>query len=136
MPTEASVKDNLDQQLAKNSVRMQELIEQQYNVEITRSVALFFSTSDEPCAKALIKALFAKGMRILTRQPKRDGDTFRIRVGIKRGIRDTVREEFTRDLVETAAGMNGHYDGWSLLGDEAAEQVQQHEVSLESSAQL
>ncbi len=134
MPNEANAKDNLDQQLAKNSVRMQELIAQQYNVEITRSVALFFSTSDEKCAKALIKALFAKGTRILTPQPERDGDTFRIRVGVKRGIRDTVREEFTRDLVDTAAGMNGRYDGWSLLGDEAAEQAQQHEAPLESSA--
>ncbi len=126
MPTETSAKENLDQQLASNTARMTDLLEQQYNVEITRSIALFFSSTDESCAKALIKALFAKGTRVLTREPEQDGDRFRIRVGVKRSIRDAVREEFVKDLVETAVGMNGSFDGWDLLTDEAAEETQQH----------
>jgi hypothetical protein len=126
MPTETRAKENLDQQIANNTARMKELLDQQYNVEITRSIVLFFSSSDESCAKAITKALFAKGTRVLTRDPEQDGGHFRIRVGVKRSIRDTVREEFTKDLVDTAAGMNGSYDGWDLLTDEAAEEAQKH----------
>jgi hypothetical protein len=126
MTTEASVKEHLDQQIEKNTTRLKELVDQQYNVEITRSVVLFFSAPEEDCAKALIKALFAKGTRILTPYPENDGDLFRIRVGVKRSLRDSVREEFTRDMVATAAGMNGSYDGWDLLSDDAAEMTQKH----------
>jgi hypothetical protein len=127
MPNQLSAKENLEQQFENNSTRMNELVDQQYNVEITRSIVLFFSSSDEDCAKSLTKALFAKGTRVLTRDPEPDGDRFRIRVGVKRGIRDIVREEVTRDLVETAAGMNGSYDGWDLLSDDAAEETQHHD---------
>jgi hypothetical protein len=126
MPTESNAKDHLDQMLAHNTARLAELVEQQYNVEITRSVGLFFSSPDEECAKSLIKALFAKGTRVLSPQPEKDGDLFRIRVGVKRSLRDSVREEFTKDMVETAAGMNGQYDGWDLLSEDSAEQTQTH----------
>ena len=126
MPTEASAKENLDQQLTNNSVRMQELVDQQYNVETTRSLVLCFSSQDEECARALTKALFAKGTRVLLRDPERQGDRFHIRVGVKRSLRDAVREEFVADMVHTANAMNGTFDGWNLLADETAEQAQTH----------
>jgi hypothetical protein len=126
MATDLREKENLDQQLANNSVRMQELIDQHYNVEVTRSLVLCFSANSENCARALNKALFAKGTRLLTRDPqKRANGRWTIRVGVKRSLRDAVREEFVADLVHTAAGMNGTYDGWNLLTDESAEEAQQ-----------
>src|SRR6187402_3698178 len=126
MPNESSEKENLEQQLANNSVRMQELVDQQYNVETTRSLVLCFSSPDEECARALTKALFAKGTRVLLPDPEKKGDRFHIRVGVKRSLRDAVREEFVSDMVKTANGMNGTFDGWNLLAEEAAEQSQQH----------
>ena len=127
MSTEASAKENLEQQLANNSARMKELVDQQYNVEITRSLVLCFSSPDEECARALTKALFAKGTRVLQANPdKQADDRFHIRVGVKRGIRDVVREEFVTEMVHTASGMNGSFDGWNLLGDESAEETQTH----------
>ena len=124
--TETSAKENLDQQLANNTAKMQEMVNQQYNVEITRSVALKFSCQGEDCAKRVSQALFAKGMKLLEHDPVKDGARFRIRVGVKRSLRDTVREDFTKDLATTAAAMNGTYDGWELLADEAAETAQSH----------
>jgi 5-formyltetrahydrofolate cyclo-ligase len=126
MTTESSssVAENLEQQIAKNSDHLKTLIDQQYNVEVTRSIALFFSCTSEDCARALTKALFAKGTRVLTPEPEHTGDRFSLHVGVKRSLRDTVREDFTKDMVETAVGMNGTYDGWDLLTDEAAEETQ------------
>lgn len=125
MATDLREKEALDQQLANNSVRIKELIDQQYNVEVTRSLVLCFSCPGEECAQALSKALFAKGTRILTRDPKQKANgRWGIRVGVKRSLRDAVREEFVADMVQTAAGMNGTYDGWNLLTDEPAEQAQ------------
>ncbi|MEG9432214.1 ribonuclease E inhibitor RraB [Terriglobus sp. ADX1] len=125
MVTDLREKENLDQQLANNSVRIKELIDQQYNVEVTRSLVLCFSCPGEECAQALSKALFAKGTRILTRDPKQKANgRWSIRVGVKRSLRDAVREEFVADMVHTAASMNGSYDGWNLLTDETAEETQ------------
>lgn len=125
MVTDLREKENLDQQLANNSVRIKELIDQQYNVEVTRSLVLCFSCPGEECAQALNKALFAKGTRILTRDPKQKANgRWGIRVGVKRSLRDAVREEFVADMVHTAASMNGSYDGWNLLTDETAEETQ------------
>ncbi len=122
-------KDNLAQQLASNSSHLQQLMEQQYNLELSRSVALFFSCEGQGCANTLTRALFAKGTRVLDHEPAHDeaSDRYRIRVGVKRSLRDTVGEDFTRDLVETAKSMNGTYDGWELLSEEAAEDTQKHE---------
>ena len=126
MAAELREKENLDQQLANNSVRIKELVvDQQYNVEVTRSLVLCFSCPEEECARALSKALFAKGTRVLTRDPhQKTNGRWGIRVGVKRSLRDAVREEFVADMVHTAASMNGTYDGWNLLTDEPAEQVQ------------
>ena len=133
MPNETSMKENLEQQLASNSARMDELVEQQFNVEITRSLVLCFSSQEEDCAKALNKALFAKGTRVLQHEPERKDDgRFHIRVGVKRSLRDAVGEQFVSDLVHTAAGMNGSYDGWNLLTEEGAEETQPHTDSPES----
>jgi regulator of RNase E activity RraB len=133
MPTEASAKENLDQQLANNTVRMQELVDQQFNVEITRSIALCFSSPDEECARALNKALFAKGTRVLQNDPeKKDNGRFSIRVGVKRSLRDVVRDEFVSDMVHTASGMNSNFDGWNLLTEDAAEETQSHEDAHEA----
>ncbi len=127
MPSDASAKENLEQQLASNAVRMDDLVNQQYNVELTRSIVLCFSSPEEDCARALNKALFAKGTRTLQHDPeKKDDDRYHIRVGVKRSIRDAVREDFVHDLVQTAAGMNGSFDGWNLLTDDAAEEAQSH----------
>ena len=127
MATDLREKDNLDQQRANNTARIKELIDQQYSVEVTRSLQLCFSTSSEECARALSKALFAKGMRVLTRDPEqKSNDRWNIRVGVKRSLRDVVREEVVSDLVQTAASMHGTYDGWNLLTDEYAEETQQH----------
>ena len=125
MANEASAKENLEQQLAQNTARMADLLDQQYNVDVNRSLVLCFSSPDEDCARALNKALFAKGMRVLQQDPeKKDDDRYHIRVGVKRSIRDAVREDFVSDLVHTAGGMNGSYDGWNLLTDEPAEETQ------------
>jgi hypothetical protein len=127
MATDLREKENLDQQLANNSIRIKDLIDQQYNVEVTRSLVLCFSAPDEKCARALNKALFAKGTRCLTRDPEQKSNgRWAIQVGVKRSLRDVVREEFVADLVHTAAGMKGTYDGWNLLADEPAEQTQKH----------
>lgn len=127
MATDLREKDNLDQQLANNSRRIQELIDQQYSVEVTRSLLLCFSAPSEDCARALSKALFAKGMRVLNRDPEQKSNgRWAIRAGVKRSVRDAVREEFVADLVHTAASMNGTYDGWNLLTTESAEEAQQH----------
>lgn len=127
MANEVSAKENLDQQLANNTARMTELVDQQYNVELTRSLVLFFSSPEEDCARALNKALFAKGTRVLQQEPEHQkDDRYHIRVGVKRSIRDAVREDFVSDMVHTAAGMNGSYDGWSLLTDDPAEETQAH----------
>lgn len=127
MATELREKDNLDQQLASNSRRIQELIDQQYSVEVTRSLVLCFSAQSEDCARALSKALFAKGTRLLHRDPQKKADgRWSIQVGVKRSLRDAVREEFVADMIHTAAGMHGTYDGWNLLTDDSAEQTQQH----------
>lgn len=128
MANEASAKANLDEQLATNTARMANMLDQQYNVEVTRSLVLCFSSPDEECARALNKALFAKGTRVLQKDPeKKQDDRFHIRVGVKRSIRDAVREEFVSDMVHTASGMNGSYDGWSLLTEDAAEETQLHD---------
>lgn len=127
MATELLEKDNLTQQLANNSRRIQEMIEQHYSVEVTRSLQLCFSTTSQDCAKALSKALFAKGMRILARDPeKKANGRWAVRAGVKRSMRDIVREEVVSDLVHTAFGMHGTYDGWALLTEESAEDAQQH----------
>lgn len=127
MPNEASAKANLEEQLASNTTRMTELVNGQFNVEITRSLVLCFSSPEESCAVAMTRALFAKGTRILQMEPERKADErFHIRVGVKRSIRDAVREEFVTDMVNTAAGMNGSYDGWNLLTEEPAEEMQTH----------
>ena len=124
---EASAQANLDEQLASNSTRMVDMISSQTNVEITRSLVLCFSSPEESCAVAMTRALFAKGTRILQTEPERKSDgRFHIRVGVKRSIRDAVREEFVADMVHTAAGMNGSYDGWNLLANEPAEETQMH----------
>ncbi len=127
MPNSSSERENLEQQLAANSARIQHLVEEQYNVEVTRSVALCFSTPDQECARALLQALFAKGTRVLTQEPEERDGRYHIRVGVKRSLRDTVREEYTADLVHTASGMNASYDGWDVMTDDAAEETQPHE---------
>ncbi|MEK6398681.1 MAG: hypothetical protein V4734_11395 [Terriglobus sp.] len=127
MANDLREKANLDQQLANNSIRIKEMIDQQYNVEVTRSLVLCFSSPDEDSARSLGKALFAKGTRLLNRDPQKKADNrWCIRVGVKRTLRDVVREEFVADMVHTAAGMESTYDGWNLLTDEPAEQAQQH----------
>lgn len=124
--SDASAKANLQEQLASNTARMQELLQGQYNVEITRSLALSFSSPEESCAKAINKALFAKGTRILQQPECQPDGRFHIRVGVKRSIRDAVREDFVADMVHTAAGMNGSFDGWNLLTEDSAEDKQSH----------
>lgn len=132
MPNNASMKVNLEQRLAHNTARMAELVHSQYNVEITRSLVLCFSSPEEACASAMMRALFAKGTRLLQTAPesKQDG-RFHLRVGVKRSLRDAVREDFVEDMVHTAAAMNGTYDGWNLLTDEPAEESQVHTESAE-----
>ncbi|MGI4758317.1 MAG: ribonuclease E inhibitor RraB [Janthinobacterium lividum] len=126
MSDEASTKANLDHLLASNSARIQEMLESQVNVETTRSLVLCFSSPEEDCALAINKALFAKGTRVLQQPECKADGRFHIRVGVKRSIRDVVHESFVADMVHTAAGMNGSYDGWSLLTDGAAEEAQMH----------
>ncbi len=127
MPHEASAQANLDEQLASNSTRMVDIISSQTNVEITRSLQLCFSSPEESCAVAMTRALFAKGTRVLQSEPEKKADgRFHIRVGVKRSIRDAVREEFVADMVHTAAAMNGTYDGWNLLPNQPAEETQTH----------
>lgn len=130
MPNEASAKANLEEQLASNTARIAELVNRQFNVEITRSLVLCFSSPEESCAVAMTRALFAKGTRVLQIEPDKKSDgRYHIRVGVKRSIRDTIREDFVADMVHTAAGMNGSYDGWNLLMDEPAEETQMHMVT-------
>lgn len=114
--TDLNGKENLERQIAHNSMRIQELVSQQYNMEITRSLMLCFSSPDESCARSLTKALFAKGTRIVDRTPELESDgRWHIRVGVKRSLRDAVREDFVADLVATASSMHGSYDGWHML---------------------
>ena len=127
MPSDVNAGENLQQQLASNSARMDELVHQQYNVETTRSLMLCFSSPEEDCARTLNKVLFGKGMRVLQHDPEKNEDgRYHIRVGVKGSLRDAVREEFVRDMVQTAVALNSSYDGWNLLADQTAEQMQSH----------
>ncbi len=127
MPTPTNIQSELDRHRAANIVRVQKLVEEQYNTEITRGFELDFSASNEHDAVGLGRLLFAKGLRLLAPTPEQNGNgVWTVRVGVKRSLREITSEDFLCDLITLASGVHSCFETWEFLADDAAEQTQVH----------
>lgn len=127
MPTPTNIQVELDRHRRSNSERLQAMVEQQFNTEITRSFVLTFTAAVRSDAEALGRLLFAKGMRLLTVEPEAGpkGDWVE-RVVVKHSLREITQEDFLCDLITVASGVRAIYDGWDLPSEESAEASQPH----------
>ena len=127
MPTPVNIQSELDRHRADNAARVKELVDQQYNTEITRGFKLEFSSSNESDAVGLGRLLFAKGLRLLTPTPEVvSAGSWKTGVGVKRSLREITSEDFICDLITLASGVHSCFDTWDFLADEPAEQAQSH----------
>lgn len=127
MPIPVNIQSELDRHREANAGRVESLIDQQYNTEITRGFALDFTSANESDAVGLGRLLFAKGLCLLTPTPEMEASTvWRTRVGVKRSLRELTSEEFICDLIALASGVHSCFDTWDFLADDAAEQTQAH----------
>ncbi len=127
MPTPINIQSELDRHREANAGRVRELVEQQYNTEITRAFELGFTSADEGDATGLGKLLFAKGMRLLTGGPEQGpSGVWNLRVGVKRSLRELTSDDFICDLVTLASGIHSCFQTWEFLTDESAEASQAH----------
>lgn len=132
MPTPTHLQSELDRIRGANSARMETLVEQQYNTEITRPFALRFTADTQSDAQGLMRLLFAKGLRLITPEPVEASDgSWRVEVGAKHNLREMTAEDFVCDLVTVASGVHACFEGWEFLSDDAAELTQQHAESPE-----
>lgn len=127
MPTPTNLMSELDRLRAENTSRMEDLVEQQYNTEMTRGFMLRFSSKAQSDAEGLSRLLFAKGLRLLTPEPVQVKDgLWQVLVGVKHSLREVTSEDFVCDLVELASGVNSRFQGWDFVLEESAEQTQMH----------
>ncbi len=127
MPTPTNIQAELDRHRAENSRRLEELVNEQYNTEITRAFLLRFKAVDEGDAAGLGRLLFAKGLRLMTMVPERQTDgTFEVRAGVKHNLREITLEPFICDLITLASGVRAIYEGWDFLTELPAEESQPH----------
>lgn len=126
MPTPTAIQNEVNRHRDLNSNRLKQLVDQQYNTEITRPFLLRFMMRDREDAIGLGRLLFAKGMRLVTPEPQLVADGWRIEVAVKHNLREITQEDFVCDLITMAAGVNGCYECWDFLSEQSAEQTQQH----------
>lgn len=127
MPTPVNIQSELDRHRDVNAARVRELVEQQYNTEITRGFELSFSSQNESDAVGLGRLLFAKGLRLLPPTPSAESDgTWKLRVGVKRSLREVTSEDFICDLITLASGVHSCFSTWQFLSDDVAEHTQPH----------
>ncbi len=127
MPTPINIQSELLRHRESNALRVQQLVDQQYNTEITRGFELDFTSGNESDAISLGRLLFAKGLLLLMPTPSPASDSrWTLRVGVKRSLREITSEDFICDLITLASGVNSCFETWEFLADDAAEQTQLH----------
>jgi hypothetical protein len=127
MPTPVNIQSELDRHRETNATRVQGLVDQQYNTEITRAFELDFTSANESDATGLGRLLFAKGMRLLAGGPEAGPTgTWNLRVGVKRSLRELTSEDFICDLITLASGVHSCFQTWEFLTDDSAEASQPH----------
>lgn len=127
MPTPVNIQSELVRHQARNAEQVRQLVEEQYNTEITRGFALEFSSGEEGDAVGLGRLLFAKGLRLLQPEPTEEADgRWWTRVGVKRSLREVTAEDFVCNLVTLASGVHSCFETWDFLADDAAEATQPH----------
>ncbi len=127
MPTPTNIQSELDRHRASNAARVQQLVAEQHNTEITRAFELMFTSGTESDSIGLGRLLFAKGMRLLEARPDREaGSEWQLRVGVKRSLRELTADDFTCDLITLASGVHSCFQTWDFLADTSAEESQPH----------
>lgn len=126
MATPTNIQSELIRHRESNNHRLQDLMDQQYNMEITRPFFLRFTAADREDAVGLGRLLFAKGLRLISPEPRQSGGGYVIEVATKHNLREITQEDFMCDLITLASGVHATYDCWDFLSDEAAEQTQHH----------
>ena len=127
MPTPTNIQSELNRHRESNNERLRQLMEQQYNMEITRPIFLRFSAHDQQDAVGLSRLLFAKGLRLITPEPQKENHGWTVEVAVKHNLREITQEDFMCDLITLASGVSSRYECWDFLSDESAEQTQQHD---------
>lgn len=128
MSTPTNIQSELNRHRSENATRLQQMVEQQFNTEITRSFVLTFYADDYGDAEGLGRLLFAKGMRLLTLQPEHtESGAYHVRAVVKHSLREITQEDFICDLINLASGVRAIYRGWALLAPDAAEETQPHD---------
>lgn len=127
MPTPTNIQGELNRHRESNNERLKKLLDEQYNTEITRPLFLRFSAHDHEDAVGLSRLLFAKGLRLITPEPRKEGHGWRIEVAVKHNLREITQEDFMCDLITLASGVHGRYECWDFLSEECAEQTQHHD---------
>ena len=122
MPTPTNIQSELVRHRETNNERLERLIGQQYNTEITRPILLRFSAHDRDDAVGLGRLLFAKGFRLITPEPRKADHGWQVEVAVKHNL----QEDFMCDLITLASGVHATYECWDFLSDDSAEQTQQH----------
>ena len=126
MPTPTNIQGELERHRVSNNERLKQLVDQQYNMEITRPFFLRFSSQHREDALGLGRLLFAKGMRLLTPEPRQAPHGWTVEVAVKHNLREVTQENFMCDLITLASGVHARYDCWDFLSNDAAEDTQQH----------
>ena len=127
MPTPVNIQSELDRHRSANTERVAQLVEQQYNTEVTRGFELDLASDNESDAVGLGRLLFAKGLRLLPPTPTENADgSWTLRVGVKRSLREITAEDFICDLITLASGVHSCFQTWEFLTDESAENTQPH----------
>ena len=128
MPTPTNIQNELNRHRDSNNERLKQLVDEQYNTEITRPIFLRFSARDHEDAVGLSRLLFAKGLRLITPEPRKEGHGWTVEVAVKHNLREITQEDFMCDLITLASGVSARYDCWDFLSDDSAEQTQQHDA--------
>ncbi|WP_419806517.1 hypothetical protein [Terriglobus sp.] len=127
MPTPTNIQNELNRHRDTNSERLKQLVDEQYNTEITRPFFLRFSTGDQEDAVGLSRLLFAKGLRLITPEPRKTDHGWRVEVAVKHNLREITQEDFICDLITLSSGVNARYECWDFLSEDSAEETQSHD---------
>ena len=127
MPTPTNIQSELERHRDTNNERLLKLVDEQYNTEITRPFFLRFSAQKRQDAVGLGRLLFAKGLRLITPEPRKTAQGWQVEVAVKHNLREVTQEDFMCDLITLASGVHARYDCWDFLSDDSAEQTQQHD---------
>ena len=131
MPTPTNIQSELNRHREANNDRMKHLVDEQYNVETTHPFFLRFTAGDREDAVGLTRLLFAKGMRLMSAEPRSTANGWLVEVVVKHNLREITQEDFTCDLITLASGVRATYDCWDFLSEDSAEQTQSHDDNPE-----